>query len=271
MQAKKTFTLNLLAASLLCSQGILADTSLTFTDTNPAGESRSSTIQIHGNTVRTEEANNPVYTLYNSKKKTMYTINPEVKQYMAANIAIIKKNMTSAIEAQEKMKAQMKEQASKLPDEERNNIEKKMAEIEQLSKKSLPKMTIEASGKNDNILGLNCKTSTVSAEGKAIKEICIAKEGIDKEDMIQLKSMFSFMEEIAIETAKIRGIATPDTSVMPSQQKGLAVRTQALPTGVKSELSKLSKDNLDETSFTIPEGYTLFDPQASNQKQEPKP
>ena len=273
MFIKKTFyPLSVLTTSLLFANVAIADTSLTFTDSSPKGDTRSSTIQIHGSKVRTSESGSTIYTLYDTEKETMYTINPEAKQYMQANIEIIKKNMAAAIEMQEKMKAQMKEKVSKMPEEQRKTIEKKINDAEKKAKQTLPKITIVPNGKTDTVQGLNCKVSTISADNKAIKDTCIATEGFNKEDIAQLKKMFAFMENIAVETAKIRNIPAPDASTMPSHQEGLAIKIQALPTGIKSELTKLSTDALDDKDFTVPEAYTLIDPKmATPAKQQDAP
>ncbi len=262
MTIKSLLNISLLLSSTLLSCNLWADTTLTFTDTNPKGETRTSSIQIHGNTVRTNESDSDIYTLFDTEKKTMYTINPDVKQYMEANIDTIKDSLTTAMKMQENMKAQMKEQLSKMPEEQRKAFEQQMEAVEKQEKMPPPKVDITPSDKTDTVQGLSCKIITISVNGKPIKESCISKDGIDEKDMSQLKSMFNFMESVAVETAKIRGLPAPDAETMPSHQDGVAIRVKGLINGVKSELSKLSTDTLEDKDFTIPEGFTVFKPQA---------
>ena len=262
-----------LFVSVFVTNSVIADTALTFTDTNPQGATRTSSIQIHGNMIRTSDSSSKIYTLFDTEKKTMYTINPEVKQYKEDNIDSIKKNITAAVAAQEKMKAQMKEHLSTLPEEQRKVYEQRMEMAEKQAKTPPPQIEVQTSDKTETIQGLTCKVVTISVEGKPVRESCIAKEGIDEKDISQLNTMFKFMEEVSLETAKIRGMPAPDTKAMSSQQDGVAIKTHVLPTGVKNELTTLSTDTLDDKDFTVPEGYTVFDPkvamQAAQKKQAP--
>ena len=109
----------------------------------------------------------------------------------------------------------------------------------------------------------------MSSADKPIKETCIAKEGIDTKDMAQLQNMFNFMKKISVETAKIRGLPAPDVGLLPNYNGGLAIKSQALPTGAKSELSSISTEEIEDKSFGIPKGYTLFDPKAAASKARP--
>jgi hypothetical protein len=269
MYRKTPLALFLLSGSLLLSQSSLADTQLTFTDASDKKGSHSSTIQIHANQVRMGNSSNKVYTLYDGEKQTLYTINPEVKQYMAATLDSIKKNMSDAVAMQKKMKASMKEKMSEMPEEQRKVLEARMAESEKKAKATPAKIETKPNGKTETLQGLKCEVFIVSAAGKPIKETCIAKEGIDSKDMAQLQSMFDFMKSIAVETAKIRGLPAPDAGLLPNYKGGLAIKTQALPTGAKSELSSISTKTIDDKNFGLPEGYSLFDPKAAASKATP--
>lgn len=265
MRTKLLLSASLLISSSFFASTVSADTSLTFTDTMPNGATRTSNIQIHDHFVRSSRSDSQVYTLFDTEKQTMYTINPEAKQYMQANMESIKNNVKMAMQMQEKLKAQMKEQMKKMPEEQRKIVEKQLEQADAQAKMPAPKIEMKPSDKTDTVQGLSCKMVTFSVNGKAIKESCFSKEGIDEKDMAQLKKMFNFMEAITTETAKIRGLPAPDTSSMPSHQEGIAVKVQALPNGVKSELSKISTESLDDASFKIPEGFELFTPPPVNQ------
>ena len=130
MYRKTPLALFLLSSSLLLSPLSLADTQLTFTDVSDKKGRHTSTIQIHTDKVRMGNSSNKVYTLYDSEKQTLYTINPEVKQYMAATLDSIKKNMTEAVAMQENMKARMKEKMGKMPEEQRKALEAHMEKSE---------------------------------------------------------------------------------------------------------------------------------------------
>jgi len=269
MYRKTSLALFLLSSSLLLGQSSRADTELTFTDASAKKGSHTSTIQIHADKVRMGNSSNKIYTLYDSEKQTLYTINPEVKQYMASTLASIKKNMTEAVALQEKIKVGMKEKMSKMPEEQRKALEVKMTESEKKSQAKPSKIEIKANGKTEILYGLKCEVFIISAAGKPIKETCIAKDGIDEKDMEKLQDMFAFMKSIAVETAKIRGLPAPDAGLLPNYNGGIAIKTQALPTGAKSELSSISTKIIEDKSFGLPEGYTLFDPKAAASKATP--
>jgi len=269
MYRKTPLALFLLSSTLLLSQSSRADTELTFIDASEKKGSHSSTIQIHAGKVRMGNSSNKVYTLYDSEKQTLYTINPEVKQYMASTLTSIKKNMTEAVAMQAKMQARLKEKISKMPEEQRKVLAAKMAESEKKSQEIPSKIETKANGKTETLQGLKCQVFIVSAAGKPIKETCIAKEGIDVKDMAQLQDMFDFMKSIAVETAKIRGLPAPDAGLLPNYNGGIAIKTQALPTGAKSELSSISTKTIEDKSFGLPEGYTLYDPKAAASKATP--
>ena len=269
MYRKTPFVLFLLSSTLLWNQSSLADTELTFTDASDKKGSHTSTIQIHADKVRMGNSSNKVYTLYDSEKHTLYTINPEVKQYMASTLESIKKNMTEAVAMQEKMKTQMQEKMRTMPEAQRKILEAKMAASEKKSQATPPKIETKPNARTETLHGLTCETFIVSAAGKPIKETCIAKEGIDAKDMAQLQNMFDFMKSIAVETAKIRGLPAPDAGLLPNYQGGIAIKTRALPTGATSELSSISTKTIESKSFGIPEGYTLFDPKAAASKATP--
>jgi hypothetical protein len=188
---------------------------------------------------------------------------------MEATLESIKKNMISAVAMQNKMKTRMKEQLSKMPEEQRKVLETQMENAEKQAKTAPPKVETKATGKAETIQGLKCEVFTVSIANKVVKETCIAKEGINEKDMAQLQNMFDFMKNIAVETAKIRGLPAPDAGLLPNYNGGLAIKTQALPGGAKSELSKLSTGTLDDQAFAIPAGYDLFDPKAAASKALP--
>ncbi len=265
MKIKLLLSASLLINSTCFLNHVSADTSLTFTDTMPNGATRTSNIQVHNHFVRSSRSDSTVYTLFDTEKQIMYTINPEVKQYMQANMESIKNNVKIAMQMQEKIKAQMKEQIKTMPEEQRKMIEKQMEQADAQAKMPAPKIEMKFSDKTDTVQGLSCKMVTFSVNGKAIKESCFSKEGIDEKDMAQLKKMFNFMEAITTETAKIRGLPAPDTSSMPSHQEGIAIRVRALPTGIKSELSNISTGSLDDANFKIPEGFKLFTPSPAGQ------
>ncbi len=246
----------------------MADTQLTFSDSTQAG-THSSTIQIRADKVRMGSSNSKIYTIYDSNKQTLYTINPEVKQYMATTLKSIKKNMRAAVAMQARLKDNLKKKSAEMPEEQRKVLEAKTAATERKKQAKPAKIETQAKNKTETVQGLTCKVFTILSDGKPIKETCIAKQGIDTEDMAQLQTLFDFMKSVAEATAKIRNLPAPDAGLLPNYQGGLVIKAQALPNGAKSELSKLSNDKLDAALFELPATYTLRTPRAAASKASP--
>jgi len=265
MYSKTSITVCLLTSSLFFSYSSMADTQLTFSDSTQVG-THSSTIQIRADKVRMGSSNSKIYTIYDSNKQILYTINPEVKQYMATTLESVKENMRDAVAMRE---ARLKKKSAQMSEEQRQALEEKLAETERKKQAKPAKIETQAKNKTETVQGLTCKVFTVLSDGKPIKETCIAKQGIDTEDMAQLQTLFDFMKNVAEATAKIRNLPAPDAGLLPNYQGGLVIKAQALPDGAKSELSKLSNDKLDAALFELPATYSLRTPRAAASKASP--
>lgn len=260
------------ALSIGLSTVALADTTLTYTDSGFGPQERKTVIQIHGDKVRMGEANSDIYTLYDDSKKALYTVNTKTKQFIETTPEKIRKRMAKVVEMQNQFKEEMKKQMANMPEEQRKMLEERMKQAEESMKAPPPEMKMEKTDRKETVDGLECTISTVKMADQAIREVCTAGgDAVDSGDQQMLVTMFEYMDTIAEESAKAQGIAAPPEGSAAVHKEGLALRIQALPQGPRSELTTISKDALKDTDFTVPEGYTEFEPSAAPPPQAPAP
>ncbi len=241
-----------------------ADTKLTYTDTGFAPQDRQTVIQIHGDKVRMGEVGSDIYSLYDNSKKMLYTINTKTKQFIETTPEKIRERMTKVVEMQNQFKEDMKKQMASMPEDQRKALEERIQQSEAAMKAPPPAIKMEKTERKETIQGMECTISTVKMDDKAVRDVCIAsKSGMDEADHTMLVSMFEYMDNIAAESAKAQGATPPTEGSASLHKEGLALRIQALPDGPRSELSGLAKDALADADFSLPEGFSVFEPTAA--------
>jgi Sec-independent protein translocase protein TatA len=239
----------------------LADTKLTYTDTGLGPQERKTVIQIHGDKVRMGEADSDIYSLYDDTKKILYTVNTKTKQYIETTPDKMRERMTKVAEMQKQFKEEMKKQVAQMPEEQRKPLEERMKQADEAMKAPPPSFKMEKTDRKETIQGMACTISTVKMNDQAVRDVCIAgSDAIPASDQKMLVTMFEYMDSISAESAKAQGVTPPSSGSAAVHKEGLALRIQALPKGPRSELSALGKENLNDADFTLPAGFTLFEP-----------
>jgi hypothetical protein len=245
----------------IASAAAQADTKLTYTDTGFAPQERQTVIQIHGDKVRMGEVGSDIYSLYDNGKKMLYTVNTKTKQFIETTPDKIRERMTKVVDMQNKFKEDMKKQMASMPEDQRKMIEERMKQSEAALKAPPPAIKMEKTDRKETIKGMECTISTVKMDDKAVRDVCIAgASSMDAADHTMLVTMFEYMDSIAAESAKAQGATPPSEGSASLHKEGLALRIQALPEGPRSELSGLAKDALADADFTVPAGFTVFEP-----------
>lgn len=238
-----------------------ADTKLTYTDTGFAPQERQTVIQIRGDKVRMGEVGGDVYSLYDDSKKMLYTINTKTKQFIETNPDKIRARMTKVVEMQNQFKADMKKQMASMPEDQRKALEERIQQRETAMKAPPPRIEMEKTARKETVQGMECTISTVKVEDKPMRDVCIAStENMDAADHKMLITMFEYMDNIAVESAKAQGMVPPTEGSASLHREGLALRIQALPEGPRSELSGLAKDPLVDADFNVPADFSVFEP-----------
>lgn len=259
-----------LSLSHIISHTAYADTQLTYADLGLGQSARTTSIFIKGDTVRMEEVGSGVYSLYDKHKGTLYTVNPEAKQYIETNHALMKQRTETAMALQEEAKAQMKQQIAQLPEEQRQIAEAQMQQAEAMRQAPPPTVSHQATGQQDQVQGVPCSVNVVLFDEQPVRAVCNANQAlVDESDMNTLMAMFGYMDELAREAAKLQDMPIPPKEMGSASihQQGLALKIQALPQGPRSELIALSREPLPENMFVLPEDFEAFDPTAAMNEQ----
>lgn len=247
-----------------------ADTHLTYTDTYSNAPAKLNTIQIKAGKVRSQNEQSTSYTLFDSQQNSLYTINTKKKQYTKVALDEVKKIAQEAEQLQTQMREKITTEMANLPEEQRKVVEQRLANFEAQQKTPKPVVNAQKTQQSIRVNNIPCEVYQVTIDGKPSRESCISTQAIPENDLKSLQAMFSFINQMSQYTAQIRGEKKPDFATLPSYSIGLAVRIQALPNGMKSELMRIQQADLANAVFTIPSDYTLYDKTQANPTQ-PQP
>jgi len=233
-----------------------ADTTLSYSDSVDDKISQTTKIHIKDQKVRSQNHGSPVYTLFDAKQNTLYSINDKDKTYFQTELSKVQDMVEQAEQQQQKMKDKFLQDMQKLPSEQRKQMEERLAAFEKQMQKPAPKVSTLKTGKTLTVKQLECDVYLIDIDGKASRESCINKEIIDQTDLESLQSMFKFINQVAQYQAQIQGQKSPDLSKLPSYSEGLALSIKSLTNGVKSEISNINKETIEkEELFVIPTNY----------------
>ena len=154
------------------------------------------------------------------------------------------------------MAAQMEQMLADVPPEQRAMIEQSMKGMMPGggAMPEPPKMMVRKTGDTDSVAGYKCSEVEISyGTGQAEEMSCVATTselGISGRDFA---SMAAAMRAIS----RMAGMdGEDDTLVDFEAMGGIPIRTRDLPAGDAEELVSLSKDDLDDSDFAVPDSYT---------------
>lgn len=247
-----------------------ADTTLTYKDSGFAPQERQTIIQIRGDKVRMSEMGSDIYSLYDDGKKVLYTVNTKTKQYIETTPEKARERMAQVAKMQQQFKEEMQKQIAAMPADQRKPFEERMKQMEEMLKAAPPVIKVEKTDRKDKVQDIECTIASVKANDQAIREVCIAGgDAMDAADHKMLVSMFEYMDNIAVESAKAQGVTPPAEGSASLHRDGLALRIKAVPQGPSSELAAIKKDALNEADFKLPEGFAVFEPKLEQPAAEP--
>lgn len=232
-----------------------ADVKLAYKDVNPFTPERTTIIQIHDNKVRMEENQNPTYSLFDSQKKTLHTINTQTKQYFTTSSDSLQKRAKQMQQARAELKRNIEEQIEQLPKDQQEDARKRLEQAEKLTKIKLPHLQTNTTQRKEVIGGLECVVTELKLKEQVVREVCNAEEALHEQDFQSLLAMFNFMDKMASEFAKAQGTPEPTQGSASMHKNGLALKVEAVPSGAKSELIYISQQALDGNLFEIPSDY----------------
>lgn len=269
---RMALTLIMAVISLSVITPAQADTQLTYIDTGTGNNTRTTLIQIRGSKVRMGEVNSPVYSLYDHEQQTLFTVNDQTRQYIDSGAEKTRQRTRQAAAMQRAMQAQMMAQLPNMPEQQRQAVQQQLQQMQVMLNAPAPEIKQQPGGKALQIRGIDCQVSTVTYNGTPGRSICNAAPALmDAADYQTLLNMFTFMDNMAAESAKIHGFAAAPEPTANMHKSGLALQIQALPDGPRSELGAINTDPLDDKLFVLPEGYQLFEPASAMSAPQGRP
>lgn len=222
--------------ALLINAAALADVSMDYTD--------GAFVRISG--AYASVGSDDGYVIFEKGKDTFVMVNPAERTYMEVS-QDFGKQVRSAIDTQ------MQEMLAQMPPEQREMVKKQMqGMLGGGMDMEPPQMRVERTGKTDKVAGFNCAEARVSYGPMHEEMACIAtmdELGLKKSDFEVLVSAIKSMTEMT-------GMKNKDKSAMDFDvMGGVPIRTVDRRHGSDSELKALSRDKIDASSFSVPQGY----------------
>jgi hypothetical protein len=192
------------------------------------------------------------------KGDTMYIVDEQEKTYVVFDKATMEKLAVQINAAMEKMK----EQLSKLPPEQRVQMEQMMAA--QMPGLDGKEYVVEAvdTGKSDKVDSRACRIWDVKRNGELDEQLCVVPYSAlpGKENLPQVFAKFAkLFEEMAKSVPMLTGMMTSEFNTM-TRVGGFPVRTRSYEDGKLGPREQLVKvwreEKMPATMFEIPAGFT---------------
>jgi len=264
----------LVLASLVISPALLADATLTFSDSRSPEQT---SFLVHDGRILMQGVSRDggkFSSIYDSRKRHFLMIDHGRKQYYVMDEATLNQQMEMMDQAKKMMRQQMEARLKDLPAEQRKMMEQRMkAMFEPPKAPPAPKIEVQDSGKGKEVNGIPCRIYRILANGKPERETCVAQPdalGLARADYDALRSMFRYMSEMADRFSQhMGGARQQNTAELMTRIDGVPVAMHHLVRGYESRLEGLSTDALDPALFEVPDGFTRVDPVAEMRKHMP--
>ena len=264
----------LVLASLFSAPALLADATLTFSDSRSPEQT---SFLVHDGRILMQgqgRDGSRFSSIYDSRKRHFLMIDHGHKQYYVMDENTLSQQMKLMDQAKEMMRQQMQARMKELPAEQRKLMEQRMkAMFEPPKAPPAPRVEVQATGERKEVNGIPCRVYRILADGKPQRETCVAKPsdlGLARADYEALRSMFRYMSEMADRFSRHMGAASrQNTAELMTRIDGVPVAMRHLTQGYESRLEGLSTDALDPNLFEVPPGFRKVDPVAEMQKHMP--
>jgi hypothetical protein len=192
------------------------------------------------------------------KGDTMYIVDENEKSYVVFDKATMEKLAVQINSAMEKMK----EQLSKLPPDQRAQVEQVMAA--QMPGLDGKEYVVEAvdTGKSDKVDGRTCRLWDVKRNGELDEQLCVVPYSAlpGKENLPTVFAKFAkLFEEMAKSVPMLTGMMTSEFNTM-TRVNGFPVRTRPYENGKLGTIEQIVKvwreEAVSASMFEIPAGYT---------------
>jgi GLPGLI family protein len=177
----------------------------------------------------------------------MVMLNPQEKTYWETTFADMEKAAKKASEQMDQKMAELQEKLKNMPEEQREMVEKLMANKMPMAKKE-PKLEVVKSGDRKKISGYSCTKYVVNQDGKELLTVWVTKDvkGIEtiRKDMNEFRARMTAMNP-TISKGFAEGLKNID---------GFPIETDMGNT-MKEVVTKVEQKSIPASEFKIPEGY----------------
>ncbi len=223
-----------------------------------SSEKNKETIYISKNKVKFVQEGRQGATILDLNTSEMTQIDDENKRYFVAKPEDIRKTTQDAMA---KTKAQMEEQLSKLPPEQRAKVEE-MMKSHRMKDSGTENWTLKTPGVIDNIAGYKSQKFEIYGDGKIKEEIWTSKDVIPSSEL-DSKKMANYakeMEQMVSETNQNKvGTGRDEKLKILSQvyETGFPMRSVDYSVGKNytEEVVKVTQADVSDKEFQAPEDY----------------
>lgn len=209
------------------------------------------TYQIKGSRVRMDSVDSGDNAMiYDAATHSVTVVDRGRQRYMHIDAETVA-NASAAVSG---AMAEMEKQLANLPPEQREAMKKYMPAMPSTTTAKMPDIKAERTGKTDVVNGTSCDVVTVTMDGKAAGEACVAARGsgLSDADAQTLRTMFQDMSKMA---SGVLG-HSEGTEQQFSALGGVPLRWRDADTGRVTETRVDSKIAIDAAAFEVPAGYT---------------
>ncbi len=247
------------ASTLFFSQAIFADATVVYKQSSGT-QSTSNTMQIKDGKIRfTPPGQENNYSLYDSKTATITHIEANKKQYLSMTEKDMLDQANQAKQQMKVMRERMMEKIKTMPPEKRKQVEQMMNNhLSRVGEETTQaKVEQKKTTQTQNINGIQCTIYETYMDGNKVSEVCMTeadKLGISAQDSDALMSMQAYMKRMQ---NMIGGKNIPIAEL-----KGIPLQTRLFAADgsvkMKTQLEKLSTDNISSVQMSIPADYSLM-------------
>lgn len=196
--------------------------------------------------------------IFRGDKNVFWTINPEEKSYFEMTQADIQKMKAQM----EKTKQMMMEQMKNMPEEQKKMMEEMMPSNMNMSE--TVKTTYSKQSSGVKVGKWNCTHFIGSKNGKKSEEIWVAdwdQIGVSKNDLSVLQKMGEFFQALSQEASDFFEFGTEawEKQIGMSGAPMRSVHYMDGKISEQSEVTDVTKKDLDSSMFELPAGYSKED------------
>lgn len=252
MTSPRSLSLTALAAMLVSTVPVMADSTLTMND--------STVVQIRSGMARMDPADDSTYMVYDTARNILIHVDPGEGTYMELDENVMQQQAEAMGAMREEIAAQMEAMRAELqhlPEDQRRMMEQSMGAMIDAAGDGQPaaKPDIKTVKKGSReVNGFKCNDYQV-IEGKTpVADVCIAEKagaGMSGDDFATLSAMMAFMRSMAQQASEMAGpMAGGFDSSMMADIEGFPVEIKDTRSGEQYGVASVANGKLSDAPFS---------------------